>query len=80
MKRVPFAIIQDAKKFDPEAVTFVRRHFEGYIANRCLTTYMDKDDKYRPIVDDDLYYKAQLAIFAAITNFEFQEPPEDFQI
>lgn len=61
-------IVQDAKKFVPEAVTFVLRHFEGHLVNRCLTTYIDEDDKQHPVVDDELYYKAQLAVFAAITR------------
>ena len=80
MKRVPFAIIQTAKTFDPEAVMFILRHFEGYIASRCLSTYTDSHNKNHPIVDDDLYYKAEISLFAAIAKFEFQNPPEDFVI
>ena len=80
MKRVPFAIIQSAKAFDPEAVMFILQHFEGYIASQCMRTYMDNYDKSHLIVDDDLYYKAEIALFAAIAKFEFQAPPEDFAI
>lgn len=80
MKRVPFAIIQSAKTFEPEAVMFILQHFEGYIASRCMSTYMDNYNKSHPIVDDDLYYKAEIALFAAIAKFEFQDPPEDFVI
>ena len=80
MKQVPFAIIQTAKSFDPEAVMFILQHFEGYIASRCLSTYIDRCDKTHPIVDDDLFYKAEIAIFSAIAKFEFQDPPEDFVI
>lgn len=36
MKRVPFPIIEAAKKHDIEAVNFIRRHFEGYIVYRSL--------------------------------------------
>ena len=36
MKRVPFSIIKAAKESDAEAVDFIRRHFEGYIASQCL--------------------------------------------
>lgn len=79
MKRVPFVIIKAAKTFDPEAVIFVLRHFEGYIASRCLSTYTDTYSKSHSIVDDDLYYKAEIALFAAIAGFEFREPPENFQ-
>lgn len=78
MKQVPFSIIKTAKTFDPEAVTFILRHFEGYIASRCLITYTDDQQKRHPIVDDDLYYQAQNALFAAISKFEFREPPENF--
>lgn len=80
MKQVPFAIIKAAKTYDPEAVTFILRHFEGYIASKCLTTYTDEQMKQHPIVDDDLYYRAQLALFSAIAKFEFRDPPEDFVI
>ena len=80
MKRVPFAIIQSAKAFDPEAVMFILQHFEGYIASQCMRTYMDNYDKSHPIVDDDLYYKAEISLFAAIAKFEFQDPPEVFAI
>lgn len=39
MRRVPFAIIQAAKNDDAEAVEFIFRHFEGYIAKKSLSTY-----------------------------------------
>lgn len=79
MKRVPFSTIKAAKTFDPEAVILILRHFEGYIASRCLSTYTDEEGKSRPVVDDDLRYQAELALFAAIAGFEFREPPEAFR-
>lgn len=39
MKRVPFPIIQAAKELDTEAVEFVFRHFEGFIASQSLIGY-----------------------------------------
>lgn len=42
MKYVPFAIIQAAQHYDPEATGFVRRHFAGYIAFRALTPFLDE--------------------------------------
>ena len=39
MKLVPFAVIQEAKKFDTEAVEFVFRHFAGFIASKCQRHY-----------------------------------------
>lgn len=78
MKRVPFAIIQAAKKFDPEAVEFVLRHFEGFIASQSLVDYTDEHGNTRSYVDDDLRYQAQIALFRAIAGFHFREPPADF--
>lgn len=78
MKRVPFAIIKAAKKFDAEAVEFVFRHFEGFIASQCLIDCADEHGSTRSCVDDDLYYQAQLALFRAIAGFHFREPPDDF--
>lgn len=78
MKRVPFAIIQAAKKFDTEAVKFVFRHFDGFIANLCLNDCTDEFGNMRSYVDDDLYYQAQIALFRAIAGFQFREPPDDF--
>ena len=78
MKRVPFAIIQAAKKFDTEAVEFVFRHFEGFIASQCLIECADGSETTHPLVDDDLYYQAQIALFRAIAGFQFREPPDDF--
>ena len=78
MKRVPFAIIQAAKQFDAEAVEFVLRHFEGFIASQCLTNCTDEYGERHPYVDDDLRYQAEIALFRAIAGFQFREPPDDF--
>lgn len=78
MKRVPFAIIKAAKKFDAEAVEFVFRHFEGFIASQCLIDCTDEYGNTHSCVDDDLYYQAQIALFRAIAGFQFREPPDDF--
>ena len=80
MKRVPFAIIQAAKTFDAEAVEFVSRHFEGFIASQCLIDRADESGNMHPCVDDDLYYQAQIALFRAIAGFQFREPPNDFML
>lgn len=79
MKRVPFSIIKAAKKFDAEAVEFVCRHFDGYIASQCLSKYTDEHGNTRSFVDDDLRYQAKIALFNAIAGFRFQEPPDDFR-
>ena len=47
MKLVPFAVIQEAKKFDTEAVEFVFRHFAGFIASKCQRHYTDEYGKER---------------------------------
>ncbi len=80
MKRVPFAIIQAAKKFDTEAVELVFRHFEGFIASQCLSDYTDEYGNKHSFVDDDLRYQAEIALFNAIAGFQFREPPDDFTL
>lgn len=77
MKRVPFPVIQAAKRFDAEAVEFVLRHFEGFMAKQCLSDCVDEFGT-RSVVDDDLYYQAQIALFRAIDRFQFREPSDDF--
>ena len=78
MKLVPFAVIQEAKKFDTEAVEFVFRHFAGFIASKCQRHYTDEYGKERSYVDDDLRYLAEAAMLSAIFKFRFREPPDDF--
>ena len=78
MNRVPFPIIQEAKKYDIEAIEFVFRHFEGYIANRSLSIHRDEYGNTCSFVDDDLRYQAEIALFSAIAGFRFREPPDDF--
>ena len=78
MKRVPFPVIQAAKEFDTEAVEFIFRHFEGFIASQCLTDYADEKGDRHSYVDDDLRYQAEIALFNAIAGFQFREPPDEF--
>lgn len=80
MRRVPFSIIEAAKKCDAEAVDFIRRHFEGYIASHCLMYYTDEHGNPRSYVDVDLHYQAETAMLSAIFSFRFKEPPPDFCI
>lgn len=78
MKHVPYAVIQEAKKYDIEAVGIVFRHFEGYIAKRSLSIYKDEYGNTYSFVDNDLRYQAEIALFSAIAGFRFREPPDDF--
>ena len=80
MRIVPFPIIVAAKESDIEAITFIRRHFEGYIASRCRNTYMDQYGSSKPFVDHELRYHAEIAMLSAIFSFQFRAPPEDFSI
>ena len=60
MKRVPFAIIQAAKSYDSEAIEFVFRHFEGYIAKQSLSTYKDEYEFCRRCRESILSIRVQL--------------------
>ena len=77
MKTVAFSIIEAAKKYDYEAVEFIRRHFESYIASRCLIPYVDQYGNSKFIVDDELRYHAENAMLSAIFTFQFRDPPVD---
>lgn len=79
MKQVPLPIIMAAQNNDPEAVDFVLRHFEGYIINKCASTYTDEYGGQHSFTDDDLYYEAKNALFAAIKGFQLREPPGEFE-
>lgn len=78
MKTVAFSIIEAAKQQDHEAVEFIRRHFESYIASQCLITFVDQYGNMKSFVDDELRYHAENAMLAAIFTFQFREPPADF--
>lgn len=78
MKNVPFPIIKAAKESDTEAIDFIRRHFESYIASRCLCGCTDEYGNIRSYADDDLRYRAEAAMLSAIFTFRFREPPDDF--
>lgn len=80
MRTVPFSVIAAAKKSDMEAITFIRRHFEGFIASRCLNTCADQYGNTKTLVDEDLRYHAENAMLSAIFTFQFRDPPEDFSI
>lgn len=79
MKRVPFDIIKAAKSGDIEAAEYIKRHFEGYIADHCLQTYIDEQGQSKQYVDEDLRYLAEIAMYAAIFKYQFKDPPKDFQ-
>ena len=78
MKRVPFSIITAAKESDAEAVDFIHRHFEGYIASQCLCHCTDEYGNIRSFVDDDLRYLAEAAMLSAIFKFRFREPQHSY--
>lgn len=80
MKYVPFAIIQAAQHYDPEATGFVRCHFAGYIAYKALSPFLDEHGRFHTLPDDDLCYAAETALFAAMGRFRFREPPADFSL
>ncbi len=75
MNHVPFAVIQAAQQYDPEAVMFIQRHFAGYIAYKSLSPVLDEHGQLRMLPDDDLCYAAGNALLTAIEKFRFREPP-----
>lgn len=78
MRRLPLNIIQAAHDCDPEAVSHVFKHFEGFIARQCLCTYEDDFGRIHTYIDEDLRYDAEIGLYAAIFKFRLREPPEDF--
>lgn len=80
MKRVPIEIIEAARNCDTEAVNYIVRHFEGFIASQCLCTYEDGYGHIHSYVDEDLHCDAEIGLYAAIFKFQFRDPPEDFSV
>lgn len=80
MKTVPFDTIQAAKNNDAEAAESIKRHFEGYIASRCMRSYETPDGQRHTYVDEDLRYLAEIALYAALFRFRFTDPPDDFKL
>lgn len=79
MKLVPFSTIKAAQACDVDAVNCICKHFEGYIASRCLIRYEDEWGRVRSYVDEDLRYLAEISLYSAIFKFAIREPPEGFQ-
>ena len=80
MKEIPYSVIRAAQNGDTDAIALIRRHFEGYIASKCLVTYDDGDGHSCTFPDDELRYLAEAALYAAIFGFRCKEPPPDFVI
>lgn len=79
MKTIPYEIIKAAKENDTEAAQSIVSFFEGYIARRALCSYTDDSGMERQFVDEDLRYLGEIALYAAIFQFQFKEPPDDFE-
>ncbi len=73
-KTVPFSIIKAAQAEDAEAVAYIRRHFQGYIASKCLVSSEDEFGNTHRALDDELVYLAESALLAAIFKFRFLDP------
>ena len=69
MKYVPFAIIQAAQHYDPEAIAY-----------KALSPFLDEHGRLQMLPDDDLCYAAENALFAAMGRFRFREPLADFSL
>lgn len=54
MKEIPYSVICAAQRGDTDAIALIRRHFEGYIASKCLVTYDDGDGHSCTFPDDEL--------------------------
>lgn len=80
MKRVPFPMIQAAQSGDAEALNYIFKHFESYIASRGLVYSEDDNGRRSSYVSDDLRYLATVALSNAIFKFQLREPPEDFAL
>ena len=63
MKEIPYSVICAAQRGDTEAILMIRRHFEGYIASKCLVTYDDGDGQSYTFPDDELRYLAEAALY-----------------
>lgn len=79
MKTIPYETIKAAKENDIEAAETIRKFFDGYIANRSLQSYEVEEGKNRQLVDEDLRYLGEIALYAAIFKFRFKQPPDDFK-
>lgn len=75
MRTIPICVLRAAKSWEPEAVEYVRKHFEGYIIAKSQVTYEDCEGRLHSYVDDDLKYCAEIAVLRALTNFKFRDPP-----
>lgn len=80
MKKVPLSVIQAAQGGDTEALNYIFKHFEGYIASHSLVRYEDPNGQAHSYASDDLRYLATVALSNAIFKFQLREPPEGFTL
>ena len=79
MKTIPFETIKTAKENNIEAVQSIVNFFEGYISRRALRSNTGDNSVERQFVDEDLRYLGEIALYAAIFQFQFKDPPDDFE-
>ena len=80
MKYIPYELIAAAQNYDSEAIEYILKHFEGFIAEESKERYESEGGRTHFYLDDDLRYLGQLGLYAAIFRFQFRDPPEDFAI
>ena len=66
---LPYDIIQAATKGDPEAISIVLQHYEGYIARLSLRPIQDSHGRTRLYVDEAMRRRLEIKLITSILAF-----------
>lgn len=66
---LPYDIIRAASKGDPDAVSAVLRHYEGYIARLSMRRLFDENSNTYLCVDETMRHRLEIKLIAGILAF-----------
>lgn len=66
---LPYDTIRAASKGDPDAVSAVLRHYEGYIARLSMRRLFDENGNTYLCVDETMQHRLEIKLIAGILAF-----------
>ncbi|MEI3597737.1 MULTISPECIES: helix-turn-helix domain-containing protein [unclassified Oceanobacillus] len=69
---VPFSLIVQATDGDTEAISYIVRHYRGYISKRSLRPMKDEYGNQLLVVDEMLQGRMQTRLITKILSFEIK--------
>ena len=75
MKYIPYELIEAAQDYDSEAIEYILKHFEGFIAEESKERYESEGGRTLFYLDDDLRYLGHMpkSSFEKLNEESFQK-------